>query len=153
MAYVLTFMLIGQIWVNHHVMFDHIRRADRLVLFLNTLLMMDLALMPFTTAILAQAFRDGEGQRTAVVVHGISFEVAAILFNVIWRHARHARLLGDQIDPSGVRAIARRFAIALAWIAIGTLLGSVIPVLGVAVIGAFILYYWLPIAGELPNRR
>ena len=36
MAYVITFMLIGQIWANHHVMFDHIRSADRMVLFLNT---------------------------------------------------------------------------------------------------------------------
>jgi uncharacterized membrane protein len=151
MAYVLTFMLIGQIWVNHHVMFDHIRRADRLVLFLNTLLLMDLALMPFTTAVLAQAFRDGEGQRAAVVVHGISFELAAILFNVIWRHARRAQLLGGHIHPVGVAAITRRFAIALAWIATGTLLGALIPLAGVAVIAAFILYYWLPIAGELTS--
>ncbi|WP_236648148.1 MULTISPECIES: TMEM175 family protein [Micromonospora] len=36
LAYVVTFMLIGQVWANHHVMFDHIRHADRVVLFLNT---------------------------------------------------------------------------------------------------------------------
>jgi uncharacterized membrane protein len=29
LAYVVTFMLIGQIWANHHVMFDQIRSADR----------------------------------------------------------------------------------------------------------------------------
>jgi Endosomal/lysosomal potassium channel TMEM175 len=43
MAYGLTFMLIGQVWANHHVMFDHIRSADRMVLFLNTVLLMDIA--------------------------------------------------------------------------------------------------------------
>ncbi|WP_243979212.1 TMEM175 family protein [Streptomyces sp. NEAU-YJ-81] len=36
LAYVVTFMLIGQVWTNHHIMFDHIRSADRVVLFLNT---------------------------------------------------------------------------------------------------------------------
>jgi uncharacterized membrane protein len=83
LAYGLTFLLIGQVWANHHVMFDHIRRADRLVLFLNTVLLMDIAFLPFAASVLAKAFRDGHGQRTAVVFHGIAFELAAILFTVI----------------------------------------------------------------------
>ena len=29
LAYAITFLLIGQVWANHHVMFDHIRSADR----------------------------------------------------------------------------------------------------------------------------
>lgn len=58
---------------------------------------------------LAQAFRDGHGQRTAVVFHGIAFELAAVLFNIIWWYARHDRqLLTAAIDSAGVRAIARR---------------------------------------------
>src|SRR3954468_1563314 len=36
LAYALTFLFIGQVWANHHVMFDHIRAADRVILFLNT---------------------------------------------------------------------------------------------------------------------
>jgi TMEM175 potassium channel family protein len=104
--------------------------------------------------VLAEAFRDGQGQRTAVVFHGIVFEVAAILFNVIWWYARHdRRLLTTTIDSAGVRAIARRFQLALAWIATGILLGTVLPVLGLAVIAAFIPYYWLPIAGEIAKAK
>jgi hypothetical protein len=38
LSYILTFMSIGQIWANHHVMFDHIRSVDCVVLFLNTVL-------------------------------------------------------------------------------------------------------------------
>jgi hypothetical protein len=45
----------------------------------------------------------------------------------------------------GARAISRRFRLALAWIATGTLLGALLPVLGMVVIAAFITYYWLPI--------
>ena len=37
LAYAVTFLFIGQVWANHHVMFDHIRAADRRVLLLNTL--------------------------------------------------------------------------------------------------------------------
>jgi len=154
LAYVVTFMLIGQVWANHHVMFDHIRSADRLVLFLNTVLLMDIAFLPFAASVLAQAFRDGHGQRTAVVFHGIAFEVAAILFNVIWWYARHdRRLLATTIDSAGERAVSRRFRLALVWIATGSLLGALLPALGVAVIAAFIPYYWLPIPGEIARAK
>jgi TMEM175 potassium channel family protein len=150
LAYVVTFMLIGQIWANHHVMFDHIRSADRLVLLLNTLLLMDIAFLPFAASVLAQALRDGQGERTAVVFHAIAFEVAAILFNVIWAYVRRGRrLLAPDIDAAGVRAVGRRFQLALVWIATGAVLGALVPILGIVVIAAFIPFYWLPISGEI----
>ena len=154
LAYVVTFMLIGQVWANHHVMFDHIRSADRVLLFLNTVLLMDIAFLPFAASVLAEAFRDGHGQRTAVVLYGLVFELAAVLFNVIWWHARRGRLLlVATIDSVGVTAIARRFRLALAWIATGTVLGALLPILGVIVIAAFIPYYWLPIHGEIARVK
>ena len=152
MAYAVTFLLIGQIWANHHVMFDHIRVADRKVLFLNTVLLMDIAFLPFAAATFSAAFRDGHGQRTAVVFYGITFELAAILFNAVWDYAhRRQRLLGTTINSRGVRAIRRRFRLALTWIAIGILLCAVLPLLGVVVIAAFIAFYWRPIPGESTN--
>ena len=154
LAYVVTFMLIGQVWANHHVMFDQIRTADRTVLFLNTLLLMDIAFLPFAASVLSQAFRDGQGERVAVVLHGITFELAAILFNAIWEYARrHRRLLLTTIDSAGAKAISRRFRLALTWIATGTLLGALLPALGVAVIAAFIPFYWLPIRGEINRAK
>ncbi|MGR6318261.1 TMEM175 family protein [Micromonospora soli] len=153
LAYVVTFMLIGQVWANHHVMFDQIRTVDRTVLFLNTVLLMDIAFLPFAAAVLSRAFRDGEGQRVAVVLHGLTFELAAILFNAIWEYARrHPRLLVTTLDAAGARAISRRFRLALTWIATGTLLGALLPPLGVVVIAAFIPFYWLPIRGEIDRR-
>jgi uncharacterized membrane protein len=154
LAYAITFLLIGQVWANHHVMFDHIRVADRTVLFLNTLLLMDIAFLPFAASVLAAAFRAGQGQRSAVVFYGIAFEFAALLFNAIWEYTRHGhRMLGPTIDPAGARAVSRRFRLALAWIATGTLLGALLPLLGMAVIAAFIPYYWLPIRGELTMAK
>ncbi|SCE83550.1 Uncharacterized membrane protein [Micromonospora coriariae] len=155
LAYALTFLLIGQVWANHHVMFDHLRAVDRVVLLLNTLLLMTIAFLPFAASVLAAAFRDGHGQRAAVVFYGIALGVAASLFNGIWAYARRDRRLLGTVDPAGARAISRRFRIAPFWIAAGVVLGALVPVLGVAVITALIPFYWLPIAGEIarPKRR
>ena len=98
LAYALTFLFIGQVWVNHHVMFDHIRAADRLVLLLNTLLLMVVAFLPFATSVLADAFRDGHDERTAVVFYGIAFAVTALTFNGVWRYATRHRLLSGALD-------------------------------------------------------
>jgi uncharacterized membrane protein len=153
LAYGVTFMLVGQVWANHHVMFDHIRHADRMVLFLNTVLLMTIAFLPFAASVLAEAYRDGHGERTAVVLQGLVFVVAAGLFNLIWGWARHrGQLLSPTLDPAGATAIARRFQLALAWLGVGTALGALLPILGGLVIAAFNVYYWLPIAGELGRR-
>jgi uncharacterized membrane protein len=153
LAYALTFLFIGQVWANHHVMFDHIRAADRLVLLLNTLLLMVVAFLPFATSVLAEALRSGHGERTAVVFYGIAFAVTALTFNAVWQYACRHRLLSEALDSAGATAISRRFQLALAWLATGALLGAVLPVLGVAVIAAFNAYYWLPIPGESPRPQ
>jgi TMEM175 potassium channel family protein len=57
LAYGVTFLFVGQVWANHHVMFDQIRAADRVILLLNTLLLMVVAFLPFATSVLAGALR------------------------------------------------------------------------------------------------
>jgi TMEM175 potassium channel family protein len=153
LAYAVTFLFIGQVWANHHVMFDHIRAANRTVLLLNTVLLMVVAFLPFATSVLAEALRSGHGERTAVGFYGIAFDLTALTFNAIWQYALRHRLLSEALGPAGATAISRRFQLALAWLATGALLGALLPVLGVAVIVAFNAFYWLPIRGESPRPR
>jgi hypothetical protein len=131
-------------------MFDHIRVADRSVLLLNTVLLMVVAFLPFSTSVLADALRSGHGQRTAVAFYGIAFDVTALTFNGVWQYARRRRLLSDTLSDAGASAISKRFQRALAWLAIGALLGALVPIVGVAVIVAFNAFYWLPIPRRKP---
>jgi uncharacterized membrane protein len=153
LAYAVTFLFIGQVWANHHVMFDHVRVADRVVLLLNTLLLMVVAFLPFATSVLAGALRSGQGERTAVVFYGLAFDLTALTFNAVWQYATRHALLSDTLDAAGATAIGRRFQLALAWLTTGVVLGLALPVLGVVVIAAFNAFYWLPIRGESPRPQ
>ena len=153
LAYGVTFLFIGQVWANHHVMFDHIRAADRVVLLLNTLLLMSVVFLPFATSVLAGSLRDGHGQRTAVCFYGITFDVTALTFNAVWQYASRHQLLSEALDSEGATAIGRRFQLALAWLTTAVLLGLLLPVLGVVLIAAFNAFYWLPIRGESPRPQ
>ena len=150
LAYVVTFLFIGQVWANHHVMFDHIRAADRMVLLLNTLLLMTVAFLPFATSVLAGALRAGNSKRTAVVFYCIAFDVTALTFNAVWQYVRSRGLISEALNPAGAAAITGRFRLALAWLTTGALVGTALPILGLGVIVAFNAFYWLPIRGESP---
>src|SRR6476661_4654831 len=51
-AYVLTFVVIGIMWMNHHRVFELIARVDRGLLFVNLFMLMGIAFLPFPTALL-----------------------------------------------------------------------------------------------------
>ena len=48
-AYVVSFVTIGIIWINHHVMVGRLREADRAILLLNLLLLLSIGVLPFAT--------------------------------------------------------------------------------------------------------
>ena len=145
LGYVISFLVIGLIWANHHAMFDHIASADRVLLFLNTILLMLVALIPFTAGVLASALRNHEGERTAVVLYGAVLVAGGLPFNAIWEYARRGhRLLGDTITPEEARTMSRRFLKGPLLYGVGIALGALLPVLGIIAFSLLIPYYWLP---------
>jgi NAD(P)-dependent dehydrogenase (short-subunit alcohol dehydrogenase family) len=90
LAYGVSFLLIGAIWVNHHAMFRHIVRADGTLLVLNLLHLMVVAFMPFSTAVLAQAFLRGTDEPIAAAFYGAVLAVGRGLrqFHVAIRSPR-----------------------------------------------------------------
>jgi len=145
LGYVLSFLLIGLLWVNHHVMFEHIVRSDRLLMFVNTLLLLVVAFVPFATSVLAETFRNRTGENIAVALYGLTLTLAGLLYNAIWTHASRARLFDESVTTAGVRRMTHRILFGPAMYALGAILGFFLPVVGVVVYGALILAYWLPI--------
>ena len=158
LGYVLSFLLIGLLWVNHHVMFEHIVRSDRLLMFANTLLLMLVAFLPFATSVLAQTFRNGSGENVAVALYGLVMTGAGLLFNWLWMHASHAKLFDDGVTAAGVRGMKARILFGPAMYLVGAIIGYFLPIVGVVVFAGLILFYWLPIpqrnaAGETIGMR
>jgi uncharacterized membrane protein len=51
-SYGVTFVSLGFFWVGHHIMYHAIRRADRMLLWLNIFFFMFVSLLPFSTSVL-----------------------------------------------------------------------------------------------------
>ena len=52
-AYVVSFLTIGIIWINHHAMVRRLRLVDHSILIWNLVLLMTVSVLPFTTALVA----------------------------------------------------------------------------------------------------
>src|SRR3954451_25400247 len=101
-AYLSSFFVIGIMWVNHHSMFKQIRRSDRSLLFLNLLLLLWTALLPFPTALIARNLGEGGiDAKVAEAVYGANFTLAAIASRLIWSYALpHRALIDSAMTPA-----------------------------------------------------
>ena len=144
-GYALSFATIGIMWVNHHAMFRHIRRADRAFLLINVAFLMCISFVPFSTAVLAEHLPDAEGRRAATLFYGGTFTAMALLYNAVWRYGvSRGRLLGPGADRAAIDAITRRYSWGPASYLAATLVAVVSPIASIAVHVALAALYCLP---------
>jgi uncharacterized membrane protein len=110
LAYATSFLTIGIIWMNHHFCVETMARADRVLMFLNVLLLITVAFLPFPTRLVAHYLQHGGGEQAAVYVYDATFVLMALIYNVWWRYASTGRrLIADNVPDSVVRSITRAF--------------------------------------------
>jgi uncharacterized membrane protein len=109
LAYVTSFVTIGIIWMNHHHTVSLIARTDRTMLFINNLLLLTVAFLPFPTGLVGNSLR-GEGEQAATLAYAGTLVVMAALHQVWWQYARrNRRLISDTTPDSALRAVDRAY--------------------------------------------
>lgn len=105
-AYVVSFAIIGIMWLNHHAVFTYLREIDRGLVFLNLLLLMTIVFLPYPTGVLGEALAKGEGTRTAAVVYGATMVINSYAWGSLWLYASRKRRLLQPTFPESQRAMA-----------------------------------------------
>jgi TMEM175 potassium channel family protein len=109
LAYATSFLTIGIIWINHHYCVATFVRTDRVLMFLNLMLLLVVGFLPFPTKLVAHYLQQPD-EKAAVLAYCATFVVMSIVYNTWWRYASHdRRLIRDDVPDSTVRAISRAF--------------------------------------------
>jgi uncharacterized membrane protein len=103
-GFVISFLIIGLMWIEHHRIFRYIADYDGGLLWRNLFLLLCVSFVPFPTALFSENF----WSRTAFILYTSSFGGAATAKLLIWRHAAKANLLKKDVTPEFERRIARR---------------------------------------------
>ena len=108
-GYVVSFVTIGIMWLNHHTVMSLVERVDRRFLLANLGLLMCIAFVPFPTRLVAEHIR-GAGAESAALAYGFTLTATAVFFNTVWLYAsRGGRLLRADCDPRAVAGITRTY--------------------------------------------
>jgi uncharacterized membrane protein len=147
-AYAVSFLTIGIIWINHHAVMRRIKAVDHEILTLNLLLLMCVGLLPFTTALMAAYLTESSGETLAAGIYAGSFLLMSVVFAFMNRTIlfRKDHLFAKPIDTATRRTIIRRFVTGLLPYLAATILAVVSPYVTLAICGAVAVFYALPLA-------
>jgi uncharacterized membrane protein len=153
-AYVVSFFVIGVIWVNHHALFSLLAKVDRTLLFYNLLLLMFVTTIPFTTATLAANLRGDLGDvRVAVLLYGVSMEGMSISYRAILSRMVHRNLLLHPVDEQTGRKAINRFGLGTLLYPVVVVIGLFSPVAMLVLYAALTAFYMAEQTAILPSAE
>jgi uncharacterized membrane protein len=143
-AYVVSFLTIGIMWMNHHTILAHVARVNRHLLVLNLLLLMGVVAIPFPTALVADKLgHPGGDAAAAAVLYGLVMIAISLGFSLLWIYVvTHAPALGATLPPEALRSSIPGFTGGLLVYVAGTLIAAFVSALaGVIIYGLLAVYY------------
>jgi uncharacterized membrane protein len=147
-AYVVSFLTIGIIWINHHAMIGRLRSADHAILILNLLLLMTIAVLPFVTNLVAAYLRHPDGRSLAAVLYAGAYLLMAVMFSLLNGSIllRREHLLRDSLSLARRRQIFARAASGTVPYVVAVGVAFLSAYASLAICAAIAVFYTLPIA-------
>jgi uncharacterized membrane protein len=109
LGYATSFVTIGGLWMLHHGVFRRLRWANNTVMRINLLLLMAVSFLPYPTRLVAEAIRDSNAERAAVIIYGASLLVISIIFYALgYAISRDRGLLLPDVSKDEVDQLVRR---------------------------------------------
>lgn len=129
LGFVLSFVVVGALWAAHHRVFGVLRRFDPAIVWRNLALLMAVAFMPFSSALMSEH----PTERIPEMFYSLNLFIAGLLQWRLFRTALRVPFLAEGVAESDVAAMRRR---TLALPLMSTL--------------SFLLAFWIPGPSNLP---
>jgi uncharacterized membrane protein len=165
LAYAVSFLTIGIMWVNHHAMFSAITQVDRRLLIINMVLLMGVVAIPFPTALVAEQLAAraaavgksdisvaAAGGQAAAVAYGVVMIAISIGYSAMWQYiASHPKRLGAARLMEQPRVLNLQFSAGLFGYIAATLIAAFVSgLIALAIYGLLAIYYMFE---HLPGQR
>jgi len=141
-SYVLSFMVVAIMWVNHHYMIHATRQVTRRLLWLNVNLLFWMSLIPFVTDYMGKSHQ----QAMPVALYGLTLTCCAMAF--YWLRTELICQVQDDPEMSAYHATVQRKNVFSA-----LLYFSSIPLAYVSVYFSYLIFFGITAAYFLPEKK
>lgn len=138
LTYVMSFLVLGTIWIGHNNIFRYLEDAGRKVQWINLMLLLSVGFIPFTTALLGRYPLDN----TASLAYGINLLAVAIVYNLLFAYALMRKLLHGEVEKRFFKRSLKRSSLGIAIYALGIVFTFVSPKVSLALYVLMPIYYF-----------
>lgn len=121
LSFLLSFVAIAIMWVNHHQIFHQVQQSDRSLLWYNIHLLFWISMIPFVTNVLGTAFVSP----VSTLLYGSVFFACAFAFTQLRNYLLKSGLLHQTISKQAQQRIIRKNRWAYSLYLAGAALGYV----------------------------
>lgn len=88
-SYIVSFLVIARFWLKHLIFSSYIKQLDQGLIWLNTLLLLSVAFLPFPTGV----YGTHSASVIATVFYALSISLTGFIFSILWWHVIKNRSL------------------------------------------------------------
>jgi uncharacterized membrane protein len=141
-SYVISFLMLAIMWVNHHQLFHQIKHTDRKLLWYSIHLLFWMSIIPFGTNFIGA----NPLLWQASFVYGIIFCMSALSFTILRNYVINEDLLHDSISKEAHIKVRNKNRVALSIYLLAAFAGIV------SVYISFILFLVVPAMYFIPEK-
>jgi uncharacterized membrane protein len=144
-AYILSFVMIGIYWANHHYLFKLFKRTDHLFNLLNVFFLMTIAFLPYPTGVLGDYIIVAEHAKPAVSFYAFAIWLPAFSWLLIWLYAKHKkRIVDHELTPRFINALTWQYVLSNILYISAFLVSLISPITSIILCVGLTLLYLLP---------
>jgi uncharacterized membrane protein len=99
-TYLLSFLVLGGLWISHHNQYFWIKRSNRAFLWINMIFLLFICLIPFSTKVLSGY----PGEHAAIIIYGLNIVICLVVLYVHWVYATRKKV--ELIDNPNARIVS-----------------------------------------------
>ncbi|MDE1825377.1 MAG: DUF1211 domain-containing protein [Candidatus Micrarchaeota archaeon] len=136
-TYVMSFLVLGTIWIGHNNIFRYLERAESKVQWINMAFLLGVGFIPFTTALLGRYPFD----HIASLIYGINLLGVAIVYNFFFGYALMEKLLHREVQVKFFKTALKRSSVGILVYLIGIIFSFVNPEISLGLYIIMPIYY------------
>jgi len=132
LAFLISFVTILVMWVNHHGFFTLLKEVDRRLLYANGFLLLIVTMLPFPTATLAQHLQTPAAKAAAVFYCGM-FVLVSIGYNLMYMAGARQRLVRDRACERVMSRVRNAYRFGFLWYSLAAVVAAFHALAGVII--------------------